>query len=76
MASGSGRIILRELRKLEADVALLGILRAHAKTESGARLSDFGKALLAAGKSSGIKQADMARLLEITAGAVSQHYAR
>lgn len=70
------KIILRELKKLEADAGLLEILRVHAKTASGARLSQFGKALLAAGRDAGIKQADMARILDITAGAVSQHYNR
>ena len=70
------KIISRELRKLEKDVALLDVLRQHAKNDSGTRLSDFGKALLAAGRESGIKQADMAEILDITRGAVSQHYSR
>ncbi|MFM5907157.1 MAG: hypothetical protein ACKOPO_06180 [Novosphingobium sp.] len=74
MATSPRKIILRELRRLEHDVALLEILREHAKNESGTRLSDFGKALLSAGKDCGIKQADMARILDVTPGAVSQHY--
>ena len=72
----SRRVILRELGKLEADSTLLGLLRTHAKTESGNRLSDFGRAVLVAGRAAGIKQADLARILEITPGAVSQHYKR
>lgn len=70
------KIIMRELKKLEADASLLEILREHAKTASGARLSPFGKAFLSAARDAGIKQADMARILDITAGAVSQHYNR
>ena len=70
------KIIMREVRRLEGDVALLDILRDHSKNESGTRLSAFGKALLLAGRDCGIKQADMARILDITPGAVSQHYNR
>lgn len=70
------KLIIRELNRLEAEAALLELLRTYAKTESGARLSEFGTAMLAAGKRAGIKQRDMAKILEITPGAVSQHYNR
>ena len=72
------KIILREVKRLEIDADLLATLRHYAKNESGTRLSAFGKAILRAGFESRdeIKAADIAKLLEITAGAVSQHYAR
>ena len=76
MALSPRKIILREVRRLEHDVALLEILRQHAKNETGTRLSSFGRALLTAGKECGIKQADMAKILDVTPGAVSQHYKR
>ena len=72
------KIILRELKRLEVDAELLANFRSYAKNEGGTRLSKFGKAVLRAGFESRdeVKAADIARFLEITAGAVSQHYAR
>ena len=78
MSLSPRKIILREVKRLEIDAELLATLRRYAKNENGTRLSAFGKAILRAGFESkdDIKAADIARLLEITPGAVSQHYAR
>jgi hypothetical protein len=76
MSRSSRKIIMREVRKLEAAEDMLEILRTHAKNETGTRLSAFGAAFLSAARDAKIKQADMARILDITPGAVSQHYAK
>ncbi len=39
-------------------------------------MTEFGRTVLAAAKSSGVKQAYVAKLLHITPGAVSQHYGK
>lgn len=67
------RIIRKQLRAIELKLALIDELRDLAKTEGG-RMTDFGRALIAAAKDAGVKQAYVARLLEISPGAVSQHY--
>lgn len=67
------KTIRRLLKELEAQAAIAEDLRAVAKTEGG-RLTDFGADLLAVARKHGVKQALMARLLAISAGAVSQHY--
>ncbi|UVO53972.1 transcriptional regulator [Sphingomonas sp. SUN039] len=72
------KIILRELKRLEADAELLAVLRGYAKNETGTRLSAFGQAVLRAGFESRdeVTAADIAKLLDITPGAVSQHYSK
>lgn len=67
------KAIRRQLKILDQQAELVEDLRDHAKTEGG-RTTEFGRALLAAAKDAGIKQAYMARLLGISSGAVSQHY--
>ena len=70
------RNIRRDLKVLEQDLLLLETLRSLAKTESG-RLTVFGRRLIALFKEEeNVKQSFVAGLLEITPGAVSQHYAR
>lgn len=78
MAMSPRKIILREVKRLEADSELLAKLRSCAKNENGTRLSDFGKAILRAAYDSrdDVKAADIARFLDITPGAVSQHYSK
>jgi predicted transcriptional regulator len=39
-------------------------------------MSPFGREILQAAKAAGVKQAFMAKLLDITPGAVSQHYSK
>lgn len=68
------RIIRREVKRLEEKAKLVETLRVYGKTSGGGRLSPFGRAMLVAARAHGVKQADMAKLLGITAGAVSQHY--
>ena len=67
------KAIRRQLKILDQQAELVEDLREHAKTEGG-RTTEFGRAVLAAAKDAGIRQAYMARLLGISAGAVSQHY--
>ena len=67
------RIIRRQLKMIDAQLELLDGLRDLAKTDGG-RMTSFGRALIAAAKDANVKQAYVARLLEISAGAVSQHY--
>ena len=68
-------IIRKQLRLLENKVNILSELREVAKRESG-RLDDFGTDLLALAKQHGVKQSLMAKVLDISASAVSQHYAK
>lgn len=65
--------IRKHLRVLDQQAELVEDLREHAKTEGG-RTTEFGRAVIAAAKEAGIKQAYVARLLDISSGAVSQHY--
>ena len=71
----AARIIRKKLREMENELVLIETLRREAKTEGG-RMSAFGRDLLQAAKSAGVKQAFMAKLLDITPGAVSQHYSK
>lgn len=71
----AGKIIRKKLREMEGEIDLLDWFRDEAKTEGG-RMSQFGRDVLQAAKNAGLKQAQIAKLLEITAGAVSQHYAK
>ena len=70
---------LEKIRKsairLNDKAKLVDVLREAAKTPGG-RMTDFGRGLLAEAKRAGIKQASMAGLLDISRGAVSQHYNR
>jgi hypothetical protein len=65
--------IRRRLKEVEAALALLEGLRRAAKTDGG-RMTEFGRALLAAARDAELKQSFVAKLLEISPGAVSQHY--
>lgn len=76
MSTSARKVILREIKKLEADVSILELARALVKNDAGNRLSPFGRAVLDAAKANGVKQAEIAKILDITAGAVSQHYGR
>lgn len=68
-----GRAVRRWIRELEGIREVIEQLRADAKTDGG-KMTQFGRDVLWAAKKNGIKQAHMARLLDITPGAVSQHY--
>ncbi len=67
--------IRRRLKEVEAALALLSTLREEAKTEGG-RMTAFGRDVLVAARDAGVKQSFMARLFDISPGAVSQHYGR
>ena len=69
------KIIRRHLRRLEQEAALVAELRGYSKTEGG-RLTEFGKLAVALAKDHNLKQAFVARLFDISPGAVSQHYSK
>ena len=71
--SEAAKMIRVHLKELEKEANLMDELRDHAKTEGG-RLTMFGRELVRAARQNGIQQAFVAKLLGITAGAVSQHY--
>jgi hypothetical protein len=71
--SEAGKHIRKHLKVLEGAAAATEQIRAEAKKDSG-HLTQFGRDLLAAGKKNDVQQAIMVRLLDISAGAVSQHY--
>ena len=64
-----------QLHSVETDTALVDHLRKSAKNEDG-RLTAFGKAFIAAAREYNVKQAYVARLLKLSAGAVCQNYER
>lgn len=70
-----GRIIRKHLKALEAKAELVDFIREQCKTEGG-RLSESGLAFIAMAHAGGWKQATVAVILELTPGAVSQHYKR
>jgi hypothetical protein len=67
------KIIRRYLRSLEKEAELVAELRGYSKTEGG-HLTEFGKVMVALAKDHSLKQAFVARLFDISPGAVSQHY--
>jgi hypothetical protein len=69
------KLIRRYLKKLEKQAGILTQLREVTKTDGG-RLNDFGKKLVASAKTSKVQQAFVAKLLDISPGAVSQHYSK
>ena len=74
--TSEGKSIVRELRVLESENLILHELRSLAKNESQTRLSEFGRALVTAANASGVKQAFIANLLDVTPGAVSRQINR
>ena len=73
--SEPGNMIRLHLKSLEREVDLLTELRRLSKTEGG-RLTDVGRSFLRFAKQMELKQSFVAKLLDITPGAVSQHYTR
>jgi hypothetical protein len=67
------RIIRKQLKVLEDWAAPLEVLREAAKTDGG-RLTAYGREFIALNKRHGVRQVDVAKMLDITPGAVSQHY--
>jgi hypothetical protein len=63
------------LKSLEKQAKLVGDLRELAKSEGG-RLTLFGRELVRLAKQNEVQQSFVAKLLDISAGAVSQHYNR
>jgi hypothetical protein len=66
-------IIRRQLRVMERGVQPLEDLRELSKKENG-RLTPFGKNLIRFMRDNEVKQAVVAKVFDITPGAVSQHY--
>jgi len=73
--SEPGNMIRLHLKSLERDVDSLAELRRLSKTEGG-RLTDVGRDFLRFAKRMELKQSFVAKLLDITPGAVSQHYTK
>lgn len=73
--SEPGNMIRQHLKSLELDVDLLAELRRLSKTEGG-RLTDVGREFLRFARRMELKQSFVAKLIDITPGAVSQHYTR
>jgi predicted GNAT family N-acyltransferase len=71
----AAKIIRRQVKILESDAELVAQLRLLAKTEGG-HMTEFGREIIASAKDNSVKQAFVAKLLAISPGAVSQHYAR
>lgn len=71
----AGKTIRRLVKLLESEAGLVEELRAHAKTDGG-RMTEFGRDFIACCRRADVKQAFVARLLDISAGAVSQHYSK
>jgi hypothetical protein len=66
-------MIRLHLKSLERQADLVSELREYAKTEGG-RLKLFGRELVRLARQNDLKQAFIAKLLDISPGAVSQHY--
>jgi hypothetical protein len=64
-----GKLLARQILEMDRD---LGALRSLLKTDGG-RLTPAGRAVVRQGIQSGMQQAALARLLEITPAAVSYH---
>jgi hypothetical protein len=71
----NGKIVRNYIRLLEKDAGLVYEFRGFAKTKGG-HLTEFGRAVVATAKDHGVKQAHVAKLFGISAGAVCQHYAK
>lgn len=71
----AGKIIRMQVKNLELEVKLVEEIRSAAKTEGG-HLTDFGRGFIALAKDAEMKQALVAKILDISAGAVSNHYAK
>jgi hypothetical protein len=75
MAASSGSVIRKHVRLLEGAAKAMVELRGLVKTDGG-HLNSFGISLVAAAKKNDVKQAVMARLLDVSATAVNKHYAK
>lgn len=65
----------QQIKELEKSADLLRILRDHAKGDGG-RLTTFGKDFVHACANSNISQSSVAKILDVTASAISQHYSK
>lgn len=65
----------KQLRVVEKEFDILLRLRAEAKTEGG-RLTEFGQLIVSAGREANVPQELLAKLLDLSPGAVSQRYNR
>ncbi|HAS87767.1 MAG TPA: hypothetical protein DCS48_00425 [Desulfovibrio sp.] len=61
-----------KIKDLEKDAEMIHTIRDLAKTEGG-RLTEFGQNLIYTCAESDVKQADIARILDISPSAVNQH---
>jgi hypothetical protein len=67
------RIIRRQLKAVESVVDLVQTLRDEGKSEGG-KMTQFGREIIQICRKHNIKQSFVAKLFDITPGAVSQHY--
>ena len=63
--------IRQQLVKLEAEAELVDVIRSNGKSEGG-KLTDFGKDFVHICIEHGIPNRDIAKILEVTPGAISQ----
>ena len=68
-------MLTSEIKKLEAEASIVGIIRGQAKNPSG-RLTEFGKKLITICLEDRIPQSVVAKLLDISSAAVNQHAAK
>lgn len=69
-----GKIIRQQVKALEADMSLMAEIRSASKTEAG-RLTPFGRGFIVLAKQADFKQTLVAKILDISPGATSRHYA-
>lgn len=70
-----GSIIRRQLKALETKAELIDFIRGKCKTDGG-RLTESGRMFMAMARAGGWKQSTVAEILDISQGAVSQHFNR
>ena len=69
----AGKIIRAQVKELENQAELIELIRASSKTEGG-RMTQSGREFIAWAKKWELRQTDVAKILDISAGAVSNHY--
>jgi len=67
--------IQQHAKRNEEDAGLIHIIREKAKTDSG-RLTDFGRNFIVSSMQTGMRQIDIAKILDVTPSAVNQNAAK
>jgi hypothetical protein len=68
-------MLASEIKRLETEAAIAGIIRGQAKNQNG-RLTEFGKKLIKICLEDRMPQSVVAKLLDISSAAVNQHAAK